>query len=63
MLSDKDIQDVLNGEAYVECLGNLYFYAGNEDEYRIFQSMNDDSSILCMDIHLKNDNSFTAWRR
>lgn len=41
----KQAYDLLDGVAFLECLGNLYEYSGTERGKLIFQSVNDDHFI------------------
>lgn len=41
-----DIEDIMDGCAFLEYCGNLYEYAGHDKENRLlFQNVNDDSHI------------------
>lgn len=41
----KMINDLLEGRALLEYMGNLYEYIGHEKELLLFQCVNDDSHI------------------
>ena len=45
MLTRKEIRELLDGCALLECLGNLYEYIGLENGMYLFQSVNDDHWI------------------
>lgn len=47
MLSEKEANDLMSDLAYLECLGNLYEYAGTVNKKLLFQAVNDDTYILC----------------
>lgn len=45
MITAKHVEELMDGCALLECLGNLYEYIGDEDGKHIFQSVNNDSYI------------------
>lgn len=47
MLSDKEANDLMSDLAYLECLGNLYEYAGTVNGKLLFQAVSNDNYILC----------------
>lgn len=44
-MTREQVEDVLDGAALLEYLGNLYEYAGMDQGKYLFQSVNDDHSI------------------
>lgn len=47
MLNQYQINELLDGCALLECLGNLYEFIGSENGKYIFQNVNNDSYIKC----------------
>lgn len=44
-MTEKQIEKILNNDVNLEWLGNVYFYNIMEDNFYIFQCVNDDSYI------------------
>ena len=45
MINANQLEDILEGHAYLECLGNLYEYIGYKNGKFLFQSVSDDYHI------------------
>lgn len=44
-MNDSQINDILDGVAFLEYFGDIYEYIGTDNGMYVFQSVNDDSHI------------------
>lgn len=44
-MNDSQINDILDGVAFLEYFGDIYEYTGTDNGMYVFQSVNDDSYI------------------
>lgn len=44
-MTKQQVEDLLDGVALLECLGNLYEYVGTDDGKCVFQSVSNDQCI------------------
>ena len=58
-MKENEIIRLLEGEAWVEYIGNLYEYVGDQDGKHLFQNINDlTDSIMVSDKALRHSTEF-----
>lgn len=58
-MKENEITRLLDGEAWVEYIGNLYEYVGDQDGKHLFQNINDlTDSITVSDKALRHSTEF-----
>ena len=57
-MSDKEITRVLDGDAWIEHIGHLYEYIGEQDGRHLFSDVNDGYPLLVSDKALRKSTEF-----
>lgn len=57
-MKEKQVTLVLDGEAWIEYLGNLYEYIGEKDGKHLFSDVNDGYPLLVSDKALRQSTEF-----